>query len=168
MESENMMFGVVTIFIVAIVVIIFAAIIDTKQKERIREDIYTSKFLYYKEFENRWIISSGSGKYGTRTGFKYEDGCGCYVIEIYTHPVENNEWKDYENIYIGQSLKVCQRVHNHLTGKGNGDVYAYIKNGKYVYVSFVKCTESEMNSMEKNLFLLLMQHLHIIKQKVDQ
>jgi hypothetical protein len=97
---------------------------------------------------------SGQGRYGNRDGFKYQDGSGCYVITIYRKPVKNNSWKTYENVYVGQSTNVYQRVHNHFNGKGNGDVYADIKCGKWVYVSFVRCEEYELNDMEIKLIFI--------------
>ena len=141
----------VAIYAIVILVIVLAIANDFGQRRKIREDIYSGNFIYYKDFENKWIISSGRGKYGTRNGFKYEDGPGCYVITIYNHPVVDGKFHNYENIYIGQSVKVCQRVHNHINGKGNGDIYADIKYGKWAYVRFVKCSKQEMNKVEKQL-----------------
>ena len=57
----------------------------------------------------------------------------------------------YENIYIGQSQNICQRVHNHLNGKGKGDVYADIKYGMEAYVRLIPCKEKKMNEKEKEL-----------------
>ncbi len=125
--------------------------LGNRKKTKLKRKIYSGKFLYYKEFESGWIISDGRGKSETPTGFKYEDGPGCYVITIYNRPVKHKKWGNYENIYIGQSLHIFQRVHRHFNGKGNGDIYADIKYGKYVYVRFVKCKKEEMNDLEKEL-----------------
>ena len=43
---------------------------------------------------------------------------------------------------------MCKRVHSHFNGKGNGDVYADIKYGKYV--QFYPCGKNELNKIEKN------------------
>lgn len=59
--------------------------------------------------------------------------------------------KAYENVYVGQSLHVCSRVRNHLTGHGNGDVYADVRNGKPVFVKIVPCPAQQMNALEKKL-----------------
>lgn len=59
--------------------------------------------------------------------------------------------KAYENVYVGQSLYVCSRVRNHLTGHGNGDVYADVRNGKPVFVKIVPCPAQQMNALEKKL-----------------
>lgn len=154
-EPDNLIMFLILLlvmcFLLASVLGIMAVISDAKQRKQIREDICSGKFLYYKDFEKRWIISSGRGKYGTRNGFKYQDGPGCYVITIYNHPVTDGNYLNYDDIYIGQSVKVCQRVHNHLNGKGNGDVYADVKYGKWVYVRFVRCSRQNMNRVEKKL-----------------
>ena len=70
---------------------------------------------------------------------------------IYGSELSNPGGDDYENIYIGQSVKVCQRVHNHFNGKGNGDVYADRKMGKHLCVPFETCSKEGMNALEKRL-----------------
>ena len=42
-------------------------------------------------------------------------------------------------------------MRNHLTGHGNGDVYADVRMGKPVFVKLVPCTAEQMNALEKNL-----------------
>ena len=143
------------IFAILFVIIAICVVVKIQQnqemeRQRITNDIYSRGFLYYKDFENRWIISSAR-KYGRGNGFKYQDGPGCYVITIYDHPIEYGEVDDYENVYVGQSVNMCQRVHAHFNGKGNGDVYADIKYGKWVYVSLVPCEKQDMNRVEKEL-----------------
>lgn len=139
------------LFILAWTVIILIATADMRKKRRIREKIYAGKFMYYKTFEKNWIISSGKNKSKKQKGLKYEDGPGCYVITIYKRPVAHFNYKNYENIYIGQSVNVYKRVHNHFNGKGNGDVYADIKYGKHVYVRFVRCKKADLNKKEIEL-----------------
>ena len=119
-----------------------------KQNEELRENIKSGEFIYYKDFEKDWI-SAKLGRKGV-AGYKYNDTPGCYVITIYNTPVLQ-DYMEYENIYIGQSVNVCKRVHNHFNGKGNGDIYADIKYGKFVYVRIVPCHEEEMNTLEKQL-----------------
>lgn len=121
-----------------------------QKNEEIRASIYKGAFIPYMEFEKNWIVAGGRGRKGV-SGYKYEDGPGCYVILIFDKPVESGDWNCYSNVYIGQSVNVCARVHNHLSGKGNGDVYADVRNGKYVYVQFKRCEKHEMNDLEKSL-----------------
>ncbi len=53
--------------------------------------------------------------------------------------------------YVGQSKRVLQRINQHITGKGNGDVYADFKYGDDFEVFVIKCDESELDIVEKNL-----------------
>ena len=133
------------------------------QGGQLRQDVYktpsfpspdlsgSESFIYYEDFEEKWVVSNGRNKSKRRIGFKYQDGSGCYVVTIYKRPVKDEKWSKYENIYIGQSIHVCQRVHNHFNGKGNGYIYADILKGRYVYVHFVMCPKEEMNELEKRL-----------------
>ena len=45
----------------------------------------------------------------------------------------------------------ASRVHAHFNGKGNGDVYADVRNGKHVYVQLKPCPKDQMNDLEKSL-----------------
>lgn len=53
--------------------------------------------------------------------------------------------------YVGQSKRVLQRINQHITGKGNGDVYADFKYVDDFEVFVIKCDESELDIVEKNL-----------------
>ena len=46
-------------------------------------------------------------------------------------------------------MTACSRVRQHLTGKGNGDVYADFRAGRPVYVRLIACDERDMNAKEK-------------------
>ena len=99
-----------------------------------------------KEFLNQWIV----GARGSNLGYKSLDRPGCYVI--LTNPVvDKSGVETYEAVYIGQSINVCSRVRCHLTGHGNGDVYADVRSGKNVQIRILSCDETEMNKMEKEL-----------------
>ena len=78
-----------------------------------------------------------------------DDFSGCYIILIFDHEVTDNNYTDYKDVYVGQSEKVWHRVRQHVTGHGNGDVYADLKYGKYLYIKIMLCMEEEMNDMEK-------------------
>jgi len=111
----------------------------------IRRKISGSRLIYYQDFEENWRNADGSG-------YKYNDCPGCYVITFYNHRITAKfAYMRYENIYIGQSQNVCQRVHNHLNGKGKGDVYADIKYGLEAYIRIIPCREKKLNEMEKQL-----------------
>ena len=46
-------------------------------------------------------------------------------------------------------MNVYRRIHNHLTGKGNGDVYADFRNGKCVMIRVELCDPDLLNDLEK-------------------
>lgn len=114
---------------------------------RLRRKIRRGEFIYYTEFEKNWIVKDADKP----TGYKYSDFPGCYVIMIFDKPVRAKRFTNYENIYIGQSVGVCARVHSHFSGKGKGDVYADIKYGKHAYVRIVPCKAKRLNDMETAL-----------------
>lgn len=115
---------------------------------RLRRKMRRGGFMHYTKFEQDWIIDRRDN---AQTGYKYNDRPGCYIIMIFDKPVHGKRFRNYENIYIGQSVNVCQRVHNHFNGKGNGDVYADIKYGKEAYVRIVPCKAKRLNDMETAL-----------------
>lgn len=115
---------------------------------RLRRKMRRGGFMHYTKFEQDWIIDRRDN---AQAGYKYNDRPGCYIIMIFDKPVHGKRFRNYENIYIGQSVNVCQRVHNHFNGKGNGDVYADIKYGKEAYVRIVPCKAKRLNDMETAL-----------------
>lgn len=114
---------------------------------RLRRKVRRGGFISSADFEKNWIVSGGENP----VGYKYADFSGCYVIMIFEAPVRGKRFYNYENIYIGQSVNVCQRVHNHFNGKGKGDIYADIKYGKYAYVRIVPVKAKWLNDMETAL-----------------
>ena len=152
--NNPMMTGVwpwiILMIVLSVVYIGLILFIKSKKRKKIRSAIFEEAFIPLDAFEKNWIVGGKQGKSGL-TGYKYEDGPGCYVILIFDLPVEDDDYSRYENVYIGQSVNVCQRVHNHFNGKGNGDVYADVRNGKCVYVQFKRCPEEDMNRLEKEL-----------------
>lgn len=64
---------------------------------------------------------------------------------------ENPDFDHPNEVYVGQSLHICNRVRNHLNGKGNGDVYADVREGKPVFVHLERCEEAQMNDLERRL-----------------
>lgn len=60
--------------------------------------------------------------------------------------------KTKKMFYIGQSVNVYDRVYKHLTGSGNGDVYADFKYGDLFLVKtirFEKRKHNTLNDLEK-------------------
>ena len=66
------------------------------------------------------------------------DFTGIYVI--------HNKSKDM--YYVGQSVRVVGRVRQHLTGHGNGDVYADYKYGDKFEINLVSLRESGYDSLD--------------------
>ena len=74
---------------------------------------------------------------------RMSDFTGVYVL--------HNKSKDM--YYVGQSVKVVSRVLQHLTGHGNGDVYADFKYGDEFEVSTVSLVDSgygNLNDLERD------------------
>ncbi len=61
--------------------------------------------------------------------------------------------KSKRKYYVGQSKKLYSRVNNHLTGKGNGDVYADYIYGDRIRIKLISKKGSgyhNLNKMEKD------------------
>lgn len=146
--------GIIVLCIGAIIILLYSICsLFTKEhkNKRIRKKIAKRRILYYKDFESHWIPAAKARK---KRGFKYNDMPGCYVITLYKkkiHHMTPRKYLKYKNIYIGQSIHIHQRVHNHLSGKGKGDVYADIKYGAEAYICFVPCKAEKMNDLERTL-----------------
>ena len=137
---------VTAVVIAAVLLLILFIALRTSANARFRRKIRKSELIYYQDFERDWIKEKGI------SGYKYNDTSGCYVITLYEHKlIGRHGYMNFENIYIGQSQNVCQRVHNHLSGKGKGDVYADIKYGLEAYITIIPCKEKKLNDMERQL-----------------
>ena len=79
-----------------------------------------------------------------------KDFPGCYIILIYNKKLILNPMH-YDDIYIGQSVHVRQRVFHHLKGHGNGEVYYGLRSGCKVYILIEKCRPKKLNQYEKEL-----------------
>lgn len=154
-QAKLLLFGSVAFSIILIVASLVGYILwfrhVKKRNAVLRNSVLSGRFISLDEFESNWIADRPSARRGKgHIGYKYNDMIGCYVILIFGE-TPNGEFSNYENSYIGQSVNVCQRVHNHFNGKGNGDVYVDRKFGKLIYVQFFPCARENMNSMEKSL-----------------
>lgn len=80
----------------------------------------------------------GRGKYSLKKNF-----AGVYVL--------HNTSKDM--YYVGQAKEVLNRVNNHFTGSGNGDVYADYKYGDKFIISIIALDMSgydNLNDLERD------------------
>lgn len=112
-------------------------------------ELVNNRFIYWKDFEENWI-SEWDGKRAV-DGYKLREQPGCYVILVFNRWVHFGIFANYRDVYVGQSIYMYSRVHDHFNGNGNGDVYADIKYGKKVYVKCIPCNKEKLNKREKQL-----------------
>ena len=105
---------------------------------------YISKKNYEKFMERLNTVTSGTEELsaeeflqlGTARGF---DPTGVYVI--------HNQTQD--KYYVGQSKNVIARVRAHLSGRGNGDLYADYKYGDQFGVMIIRLIDSEYDNLDR-------------------
>ncbi len=140
------------LLLLAVLVLLFAvlvAFLRGRPRRRMKRALRDAVFVSSEEFERDWILEDARS--GEPQGYKYQRFPGCYVILMFDREVRNGEYTGYDDIYIGQSVNVTHRVHSHFTGKGNGDVYADLKFGRYAYVQLIPCEREDMNELERAL-----------------
>ena len=89
--------------------------------------------------------SSNGGRGRKYISTKY-DFSGVYIIYNHTKNM----------YYVGQGKKVFQRVNNHFTGHGNGDVYADYKYGDDFTIKMIALEKSgfkTLNELERNTIM---------------
>ena len=87
-------------------------------------------------FKIRNASNGGRGKKHISTS---KDFAGVYILYNHTK-------KKY---YVGQAKKIFQRVNNHFTGHGNGDVYADYKYGDKFTIKMISLRKSGFNSLNE-------------------
>lgn len=91
-------------------------------------------------FKIRNASNGGTGKKHIST---QHDFAGVYILYNHTKNM----------YYVGQGKKVFQRVNNHFTGHGNGDVYADYKYGNDFTIKMIALANSgfhTLNELERN------------------
>lgn len=89
--------------------------------------------------------SSNGGRGKKHISTKY-DFVGIYILFNHTKNM----------YYVGQGKKVFQRVNNHFTGHGNGDVYADYKYGDNFTIKMIALENSgfsTLNELERNAIM---------------
>jgi len=79
-------------------------------------------------------IRGSRKKYASQHNFE-----GVYILY--------NQTKDM--YYVGQAKQVLNRVNNHFTGKGNGDVYADYKYGDKWTIRMIALSESPFDTLNE-------------------
>ncbi|PRT15110.1 GIY-YIG nuclease family protein [Bacillus wiedmannii] len=126
---------------IVIVYIILIFIFQVRQQKKIREQIFglanntleltTKEFL---EMRNKSFGGKGRALYSNNYNF-----AGVYIL--------HNKSKDL--YYVGQGKQVLNRVNNHFTGKGNGDIYADYKYGDYWTIKMIALEKSGFNTLNE-------------------
>ena len=111
-----------------------------------RRQVMEGESIAADAFLRNWRV----GKRGSGLGYAAIDQSGCYVI-LTNSVSRGNGDVSYDAVYVGQSVHVCSRVRQHLTGHGNGDVYADVRDGKDVQIRIVPCTKKQMKDVEREL-----------------
>ena len=135
-----------------LLVIAFAVLVwylSGRKKRRIKKILRDGDFLSAEEFEANWILGEARR---AEDGYKYHVFPGCYIILFFDMlPEEGDDFDRPDDVYVGQSLHVTERVHHHFTGYGRGDVYADRKAGRHVYVKMIPCDREGLNDLERAL-----------------
>lgn len=131
---KMMIYGFLILLILCIVLPIFKLIIT---KSKIKGLANNSAEMTPEEFFRvRNASLGGKGKKHISTS---QDFVGVYVLY--------NESKNM--YYVGQAKKVLQRINAHLTGHGNGDVYADYKYGDSFKIKAISFANSGYESIDK-------------------
>lgn len=138
------LFIFVFLMVVLIKVIVFIVRIIYKRKNA--RTLY--RFMYHsKELSPEIFLTLRNVKNKTYNYAKYNVP-GVYILK--------NETKDM--YYVGQGKKVLDRVYNHFSGRGNGDVYADYKYGDTFSIRVVALSSTHyknLNDLEREYILLL-------------
>lgn len=147
MEKAFLIIGIVCICLLVLVIV--GSFLLNKKKVKLKNTVLGTGSINYREFEKNW--SGSSGKKGFNTGYKYNSCCGCYIITIYSHKIVDDNYLNYEKVFVGSAPNVFLKIHNHFTGKGNPEIGTACKKGKYVYVSVIPCEKEQLAKTEKQL-----------------
>lgn len=152
---ENYYTFFVSFIVICVILLIFLLVWQAKAKKKIREQIKglasdTLEMSPEEFFKMRNQSFGGRGKPQYAKQFNF---AGVYILFNYT--------KDM--YYVGQAQKVLDRVNNHFTGKGNGDVYADYKYGDRFgikMISLENSSYSNLNELERNTIMTFDSYAH--------
>ena len=139
----------VLIIVIASIFAVFK-IEDAYQNRKARKRVFEGPFISRSDFEKNWICNEKDANGKTvKKGYKYTSSNGCYVIFVYHQPAEKCGYRNYDDVYVGQSLDINHRVHAHFRCMGNDSVASAIQRGKFLYVRLLPCIARDMNKCEK-------------------
>lgn len=126
---DLLVFGSVAIFIICLIVGNIYA--NKKAKENIENEKVELKHRSFTPVQFATYRSRNKNRGRTEIS-------GVYIL--------HNTSKD--KYYIGQSVKVYQRVAAHFAGRGNGDVYADYKYGDKWKIQLIGLNQSKFESLD--------------------
>lgn len=119
--------------LIAILIVITLIIKEVRLELNVRKKVHKDAILDIAFMESR-----------EKGLLKEQNGPGAYVL---TNMSTGRS-------YVGQSVRIVDRVNAHLTGSGNGDVYADLKNGDRFSIRLISLYDThykDLNSLEKFL-----------------
>lgn len=144
LKNKDVLFYLI-IFVIPILISIFNFLLNSvkikKTKQKIKELADNTLEITPKEF-----FEIKNSKTGRKSIVKQYDFAGVYIL-----------YNSTKNMYyVGQSVNVFKRVNNHLTGHGNGDVYADLKYGDDFKIKMIALANSgfnTLNTLERNTIM---------------
>ena len=138
LSGENLLYLLIALIFLSLVIPIIRTIVVSAKIRKLKSN---SIEVTPKEFFRiRNASNGGRGRKHISTDKEFE---GIYIIYNHTKKM----------YYVGQAKKVFQRVNNHFTGKGNGDVYADYKYGDDFTISMIALKNSgfkTLNELERS------------------
>ena len=86
----------------------------------------------------------GKGK----TGFKYADCPGCYVVKVFSAPTKDMNNGNLYDIIVESSEAMCETVYDELTGYGDSRLYDYYNKSKSIYIKFILGDADKLDELE--------------------
>lgn len=125
-------------YILLTIVAVFIPIIRTRNvKKKIKDLADNSLKVTPQEFFK--IRNASNGGRGRKHISTQHDFAGVYILYNHTKNM----------YYVGQGKRVFQRVNNHFTGHGNGDVYADYKYGDDFTIKMIALEHSGFNTLNE-------------------
>lgn len=138
--------ALIGMIVIGIVVVFFATKYSREKERKAAVEQWlldpTKELNRWKLIGKKYTASSFLSYYQSLYGrLNDKDYSGIYIIKNIT----NNHY------YVGQSLKILRRVKSHLTGKGNGDIYADYKYGSQLEITLIEVPSWQLNEVERLL-----------------